>query len=100
MECQCNQAPCQEPEHHLLRQLPQRLPPLEQFPIEDTYREWKTSVYAQAGIQCQDCHGSMSDVGDPGRQGWLQEPNCQACHTGTAAAAVANPLMTTRAVRF
>jgi uncharacterized protein (TIGR03437 family) len=37
-------------------------------------------------IQCQDCHGSMSDVGDPGRQGWLQEPNCQACHTGTAAA--------------
>jgi len=35
-------------------------------------------------IQCQDCHGSMSSVGDAGRQGWLQEPNCQACHTGTA----------------
>ena len=36
-------------------------------------------------IQCQDCHGSMSVTGDPGRQGWLQEPTCQACHTGTAA---------------
>ncbi|HWR98747.1 MAG TPA: multiheme c-type cytochrome [Candidatus Methanoperedens sp.] len=30
--------------------------PSSNFPIEDTYREWKTSVYAQAGIQCQDCH--------------------------------------------
>ena len=30
--------------------------PSNNFPIEDTYREWKTSVYAQAGIQCQDCH--------------------------------------------
>ena len=35
-------------------------------------------------IQCQDCHGSMSVVGTPGRQGWLEEPNCQSCHTGTA----------------
>ena len=30
--------------------------PSNNFPIEDTYREWRTSVYAQAGIQCQDCH--------------------------------------------
>ncbi|MHB8894179.1 MAG: multiheme c-type cytochrome [Candidatus Geothermincolia bacterium] len=30
--------------------------PSNNFPIEDTYREWKSSVYAQAGIQCQDCH--------------------------------------------
>jgi hypothetical protein len=29
---------------------------------------------------CQDCHGSMSKVGDPGRVGWLEEPTCQACH--------------------
>jgi hypothetical protein len=36
-------------------------------------------------MQCQSCHGSMSDVGAPERQGWLDEPNCQACHTGTAA---------------
>ena len=35
-------------------------------------------------IQCQECHGSMSAVGAPGRQGWLQEPVCQSCHTGTA----------------
>jgi hypothetical protein len=30
--------------------------PLSKFPIERTYDEWKYSVYAQAGIQCQDCH--------------------------------------------
>jgi uncharacterized protein (TIGR03437 family) len=35
-------------------------------------------------IQCQNCHGDMSSVG-ASRQGWLEEPNCQACHTGTAA---------------
>jgi hypothetical protein len=26
----------------------------------------------------------MSTVGSPSRQGWLNEPNCQSCHTGTA----------------
>lgn len=35
-------------------------------------------------IQCQSCHGSMSVVGSASRTGWLEEPNCQACHTGTA----------------
>ncbi len=35
-------------------------------------------------IQCQECHGSMSRVGAIGRQGWLEEPVCQSCHTGTA----------------
>lgn len=35
-------------------------------------------------IQCQSCHGSMSDVGASTRTGWLEEPNCQACHSGTA----------------
>lgn len=35
-------------------------------------------------IQCQNCHGSMRDVGSPGRVGWLDEPSCQSCHTGTA----------------
>jgi hypothetical protein len=35
-------------------------------------------------MQCQSCHGKMSDVGSGSRTGWLQEPNCQACHTGTA----------------
>jgi hypothetical protein len=45
------------------------------------------SAVAQDGslaIQCQDCHGSMSAVGVAGRQGWLDEPKCQSCHTGTA----------------
>ncbi len=35
-------------------------------------------------IQCQNCHGPLSSVGNPGRTGWLDEPTCQNCHTGTA----------------
>lgn len=35
-------------------------------------------------IQCQNCHGPMSAVGASNRIGWLMEPNCQSCHTGTA----------------
>jgi hypothetical protein len=35
-------------------------------------------------IQCQNCHGRMSMVGSAGRVGWLDEPTCQNCHTGTA----------------
>jgi hypothetical protein len=35
-------------------------------------------------MQCQSCHGTMSEVGAAGRTGWLDEPNCQACHVGTA----------------
>ena len=35
-------------------------------------------------IQCQDCHGSMSQVGSSSRTGWFVEPKCQSCHTGTA----------------
>ena len=35
-------------------------------------------------MQCQSCHGKMSDVGNPNRTGWLSEPGCQSCHTGTA----------------
>ncbi len=35
-------------------------------------------------IQCQNCHGSMSTVANVNRLGWLDEPNCQACHAGTA----------------
>ncbi len=33
-----------------------------------------------ATMGCQSCHGNMTKVGDPARVGWLQEPNCQACH--------------------
>ncbi len=35
-------------------------------------------------MQCQSCHGNMSQVGRANRTGWLEEPNCQQCHTGTA----------------
>lgn len=35
-------------------------------------------------MQCQDCHGSMSAVGSALRVGWLAQPSCQNCHTGTA----------------
>jgi hypothetical protein len=35
-------------------------------------------------MQCQDCHGSMGTVGDTNRTGWIEEPNCEACHTGDA----------------
>ncbi|MEQ1516160.1 MAG: hypothetical protein ABL931_06690, partial [Usitatibacteraceae bacterium] len=29
---------------------------------------------------CQNCHGNMADVGSTARTGWLDQPNCQACH--------------------
>jgi hypothetical protein len=35
-------------------------------------------------MQCQSCHGNLSQVGKADRTGWLQEPACQSCHTGTA----------------
>ena len=35
-------------------------------------------------MQCQSCHGNMSQVGSTERVGWFMEPNCQSCHTGTA----------------
>ena len=37
-----------------------------------------------AAMQCQSCHGTMNDVGATTRTGWLDEPNCQQCHTGSA----------------
>lgn len=33
-----------------------------------------------SNMQCQSCHGKMSNVGRSGRVGWLEQPNCQACH--------------------
>lgn len=33
-----------------------------------------------AKMQCQSCHGAMNVVGSSARQGWLEQPNCQACH--------------------
>ena len=31
-------------------------------------------------MQCQSCHGNISHVGNAPRVGWMEEPNCQACH--------------------
>ncbi len=35
-------------------------------------------------IECQSCHGPMNNLASTTRQGWLDMPNCQACHVGTA----------------
>jgi hypothetical protein len=35
-------------------------------------------------LECQSCHGPISNVADATRQGWMNLPNCQSCHTGTA----------------
>lgn len=43
-----------------------------------------TAADASLSIQCQSCHGPMSTVANPARAGWLEEPTCQSCHTGTA----------------
>ncbi len=34
----------------------------------------------KATMDCQACHGTMSNVGRSGRVGWLDQPDCQACH--------------------
>jgi PKD repeat protein len=36
-------------------------------------------------IQCQSCHGTMEGLGATNRIGWIDLPDCQSCHTGTAA---------------
>lgn len=43
-----------------------------------------TAANGSYAIECQGCHGSMLAVGDASRRGWLDEPRCQSCHTGTA----------------
>ena len=35
-------------------------------------------------MDCQSCHGNLTAVGGPNRVGWLDQPSCQNCHTGTA----------------
>jgi hypothetical protein len=39
-----------------------------------------TDAQGNALMGCQNCHGNMTDVGAPARSGWLDQPNCQACH--------------------
>lgn len=49
-------------------------------------------------VQCQNCHGAMSVVGDPSRRGWMDLPNCQACHMGTAMTAPGGNIRLTNAL--
>jgi hypothetical protein len=56
-------------------------------PVTQCLRGAMSNVMTGTGtnvIECQSCHGPMSSVGDPSRQGWFNEPACQECHTGTA----------------
>ena len=39
-----------------------------------------TDASGNALMGCQSCHGNMAAVGHPARVGWLEQPNCQACH--------------------
>ncbi|HPO17022.1 MAG TPA: hypothetical protein PLI09_26530 [Candidatus Hydrogenedentes bacterium] len=38
-------------------------------------------IHFSNGIQCTDCHGDMTDVGNPARRPWVDEPRCGSCHT-------------------
>jgi hypothetical protein len=58
-------------------------------PVTQCLRGAMSNVATGTGtnvVECQSCHGPMSSVGDPARQGWFNEPACQDCHTGTATA--------------
>lgn len=46
--------------------------PINGLRIEHTYEEWKNSIYAEKGIQCQDCH--MRSVEDAVRVAETLEP--------------------------
>ncbi len=35
---------------------------------------------AEEGMNCQNCHGNMSDVANASRNPWLDEPRCETCH--------------------
>ncbi len=39
-----------------------------------------TLANGQPAMDCQSCHGTMSNVGSATRTGWLDQPNCQSCH--------------------
>ncbi len=42
-----------------------------------TLKDTKTG---DAAISCQSCHGNLAAVGSTARQGWFNEPTCEACH--------------------
>lgn len=36
---------------------------------------------AMRNVFCFDCHGDLTQVGSSAREGWMDVPNCQMCHT-------------------
>lgn len=38
-------------------------------------------VMSQSGLTCTNCHGGMTEVGDPARTAWVNLPSCTTCHT-------------------
>jgi hypothetical protein len=55
--------------------------------VGSTERGAMTSAISDDGtraIDCQSCHGTMLDLASSARRGWIDEPVCQSCHTGTA----------------
>ena len=44
-----------------------------------------TDAAGNNAISCQNCHGNLSAVGSPLREGWFEEPTCQACHNSDKA---------------
>jgi hypothetical protein len=55
-------------------------------PVTQCVRGAMSNLTASTGglVECQNCHGTMSTLAVATRQGWLTEPACQGCHTGTA----------------
>lgn len=49
--------------------------PLNGFVIEKTYEEWRGSIYAAKGIQCQDCHMQPVDLAIQTAQSLKKVPN-------------------------
>jgi hypothetical protein len=55
-------------------------------PVTQCVRGAMSNLPSSTGglVECQSCHGTMSTLAVATRQGWLNEPACQGCHTGTA----------------
>ena len=43
-------------------------------------QECQRDVHKTVGIECQDCHGGMTSVGNPLRTPWVSQPTCAQCH--------------------
>jgi hypothetical protein len=46
-----------------------------------------------AGLDCMNCHGNMTAVGQAGRRPWIDLPRCESCHTGDAVSNIGNQII-------